>query len=124
VPGHALRGMLSAGLVLIVIETLATSKTGQVGSFFTDANKILQRAFSPNVPLIPDRRTGAPATSGGGGYFTGLTPAENQAITDAQKLVPGTPAAIDKAFSDPNSLLSQLAQLNLVGVDHLGAYSH
>jgi hypothetical protein len=121
-PGHALRGLATAGLVIIVIEKLATSGTGRVGAFFTDASGIVQRAFSPKVPLIPDRRAGAAKPADTGGYFTGLTKDQNQAINDAQHIVPGTPQAIAKAAHDPNSLLNHLTSLNLTGLDHLAAY--
>lgn len=55
--GHALRGVLSAWLGLIVLQAVGTSGTGQVGNFFGTVNTLVTRALSPNVPAIPDRRT-------------------------------------------------------------------
>jgi hypothetical protein len=63
--GHALRGAVTAWLTLIVLEAVARDGTGKVASLFADANRLIQRAFDPAVPAIPDRRNGTAA-----GYST------------------------------------------------------
>lgn len=108
--GHALRGMASAGLVLIVVETLARSNAGNgggtVGGFFTEVNNLVQRAFSPDVPLIPDRRTGG--SSGPAPTYFGVTPQAAKAGAQVATNLPAT-----TVLTDPNGLfgtgLSQYA---------------
>jgi hypothetical protein len=63
--GHALRGAVSAWLALIALQAIATNGSGRVASFFTDLDGLVQRAFDPGVPAIPDRRAGAPSASSG-----------------------------------------------------------
>jgi hypothetical protein len=82
--GHAVRGMVTAWLGLIVLQTVGTQGgTGRVAGLFTDADRLIKRALSPDIPAIPDRRTGggtrvpvpdtptpAPVNdNGGGGSF-------------------------------------------------------
>lgn len=93
--GHALRGVAAAGLVLVVVETIARDGSGRVGSFFTDVNGLVQRAFSPDVPLIPDRRTGSPGSS----PQSYITPAQAAA---GAKVAANLPAV--GAITDPNGL--------------------
>jgi hypothetical protein len=58
--GHALRGMVTAWLGLIVLQTVSTQGgSGRVAGAFADANALLKRALDPSVPAIPDRRDGA-----------------------------------------------------------------
>lgn len=63
--GHALRGVASAWLGLIVLQTVTTSGSGRVAALFTDLSGLISRAMDPAVPAIPDRRSGAPSASGG-----------------------------------------------------------
>lgn len=70
--GHALRGMASAALVLVVVETFARADSGQVSGLMGTVVGLVNRALSSDVPLIPDRRTGS-SGSGAPTYF-GVTP--------------------------------------------------
>lgn len=63
--GHALRGMVTAWLGLIVLQTVGSAGSGRVAGAFADVNRLLKRALDPSVPAIPDRRAG-----GAGGYWT------------------------------------------------------
>lgn len=54
--GHAVRGMVSAWLGLIVLQTVATKGSGKVAGLMADANRLVKRALDPSVPAIPDRR--------------------------------------------------------------------
>ena len=56
--GHAVRGAATAALTLIVIEAVGSDRTGAVGTFFADVSKLLAKAISPDVPLIPNRAAG------------------------------------------------------------------
>jgi hypothetical protein len=74
---HTFRGALTAWMTLIVLQTVSSSgSSGRVASVFTDVDRLGQRALSPDVPAIPDRR--ATATS---------TPA----VATAPLIVPTTP---------------------------------
>lgn len=54
---HAVRGVLSAWLGLIVLRAFGNAgATGQLGTLVTDVNALVTRALSPGVPAIPDRR--------------------------------------------------------------------
>jgi hypothetical protein len=58
--GHALRGMVTAWLGLVVLQTVSTKGgSGRVAGLFGDVDRLIQRAFDPKVPAIPDRRGGA-----------------------------------------------------------------
>jgi hypothetical protein len=62
--GHALRGMVTAWLGLVVLQTVSTKGgSGRLASMFGDVDHLIQRAFSPTVAAIPDRRNGAPKLS-------------------------------------------------------------
>jgi hypothetical protein len=68
--GHAMRGMVTAWLGLVVLQTVSTQGgSGRLASLFGDVDRLLQRAFDPNIPAIPDRRTAAGSSPAGG---TGL----------------------------------------------------
>jgi len=90
--GHALRGAAVAGLVLITVETLARSTNGNVGGFFSTANNLVQRAFSPTVPLIPDRRAGSSGPQASQlGY---ITPAQSALAANAAANEPAVSAVL------------------------------
>src|SRR5206468_5947739 len=86
--GHTLRGAVSAWLALIVLQTVVTRGSGRVADALAGLNGLAQRALDPNVPAIPDRRTGAAPAGAAGGFFRGLTPEPNQAINDAKNVNP------------------------------------
>jgi hypothetical protein len=71
--GHTLRGAVTAWLSLIALQTVVAHGSGRVASAFADLDGLLQRAFDPGVPAIPDRRTGA-APSASSGATTNPTP--------------------------------------------------
>lgn len=79
--GHTLRGAITAWLGLIALQTVV-SNSGQASGALATVNNMLQRALSPNVPAIPDRRAGAAAADGSGGYFH-MTPEQLKQIVDA-----------------------------------------
>lgn len=56
--GHAVRGMVTAWLGLIVLQTVGSTGSGRVAGAFADINRLVKRALDPSVPAIPDRRTG------------------------------------------------------------------
>lgn len=61
--GHALRGMVTAWLGLVALQAVSTKGgSGRVASLFSDVDKLVQRAFDPNVPAIPNRSAGAAST--------------------------------------------------------------
>jgi hypothetical protein len=64
VRGHAVRGMVTAWLGLIVLQTVGTTGSGQVAGAFADVNRLVKRALDPSVAAIPDRRAGAPGAGG------------------------------------------------------------
>jgi hypothetical protein len=64
--GHALRGAITAWLGLIVLQAVVSNSTGKVASAFSDLDGLLQRAFDPGVPAIPDRRATVPTSSSAG----------------------------------------------------------
>jgi hypothetical protein len=58
--GHALRGVVTAWLALIVLQAAGTQNgSGRVAGLFTDINGLVKRALDPKVAAIPDRRNGA-----------------------------------------------------------------
>jgi hypothetical protein len=55
----AVRGALTAWLGLIVLHGLTTKGGSKaVGGAFDVVGNVVERALSPDVPAIPDRRTG------------------------------------------------------------------
>ncbi len=57
-----LRGAAVAWLSLIALHAVASrGGSGRVAEFVTDADRLLQRVLSPEVPAIPDRRAGGAA---------------------------------------------------------------
>jgi hypothetical protein len=91
---HTFRGVITAWLGLIALQTVAQAGSGRVASFFGDVDRLVQRALSPNVPAIPDRRAG-----GNGSPAFGIT-AENAAKAAA---VARNEAAVG-VLTDPNGL--------------------
>jgi hypothetical protein len=68
---HALRGMVTAWLSLIVLQTVSTKAgSGRVATLFGDVNGLVLRALSPDVAAIPDR-SAAGGGSGSGGSKAG-----------------------------------------------------
>jgi hypothetical protein len=62
--GHAVRGMVTAWLGLVVLQTVSTKGgSGRVAALFGDVDRVLRRAFDPKVAAIPDRRSGATTPS-------------------------------------------------------------
>lgn len=54
--GKAVRGALSAWMTLIVLQVVGSKGSGKIASLFSDLDNLVQRALSPDVPAIPDRR--------------------------------------------------------------------
>lgn len=92
--GHTLRGAVTAWLALIALGTVAKSGSGRVASFFGDVDHLVQRALSPSVPAIPDRRA-----AGSGTPAFGITP---QAAAQAAAAARNLPAV--GAITDPGGL--------------------
>jgi len=98
---HALQGAVTAWLALIALSAIGSKGgSGRVASLFADVDGLVQRALSPNVPAIPDRRG---AAAGGSSY---LTPAQAAA---AAKAAAGAPAL---HVFDPGGLLDGMPSLN------------
>lgn len=56
---HALRGMVTAWLGLIVLQTVSTNGgSGRVAGLFYDIDRLLARALDPAVPAIPNLARG------------------------------------------------------------------
>lgn len=73
--------MFTTWLALIALQTLSTpGASGRVASLFGDIDSLVQRALDPNVPAIPDRRTGATSTP---------APTSSPAPTATVPFVPG-----------------------------------
>jgi hypothetical protein len=65
---HALRGMVTAWLSLIVLQTVSTKAgSGRVATLFGDVNGLVLRALSPDVAAIPDRSAAGGGSGSGGG---------------------------------------------------------
>src|SRR4051794_31690312 len=79
--GHTLRGAVTAWLGLIALQTVVTN-SGQASGALAAINGMIQRLLSPNVPAIPDRRSGAAAGSGG---FFNMTPEQVAAAVQSAK---------------------------------------
>ena len=72
--GHALRGMVTAWLGLVVLQTVSTKGgSGRVAGLFTDLDNLVQRALNPTIPAIPDRRAGAGSSTAGAAQATPYT---------------------------------------------------
>jgi hypothetical protein len=55
----ALRGAFAAWLGLIALHAVSTrGGSGRVTEFFGDVNGLVSRVLDPDIPAIPDRRTG------------------------------------------------------------------
>lgn len=106
--GHALRGMASAGLALIVLETFARTSNGNVGGLFASFGTIAQRLMSPSVPLIPDRRVAGAGGSGAPSYF-GATPAAAAAGAAVAGNLPAVGAITGPGSLTGNPSLGQYA---------------
>lgn len=51
-------------LALIALQAIGTrGGSGRIASAFADLDQLLTRALDPNVPAIPDRRSGAATTT-------------------------------------------------------------
>jgi hypothetical protein len=97
---HALRGALTAWMCLIVLQAAGSAGgSGKLATLFTDVNRLVQRALSPDVPAIPDRRNTrgtAIVTADGtptGGYLSpggGYLPPSDNTIPQPQP-APGDP---------------------------------
>jgi hypothetical protein len=62
---HAVRGMVTAWLGLIVLQTVSTQGgSGRVSGLFYDIDRLLQRALDPSVPAIPNLAKGGRWGSG------------------------------------------------------------
>lgn len=61
----ALSGFVGGVLGLSLLEAVVSSSqaTGRVGGLFDSASNVLAHLASPDVPAIPDLRTGAAATT-------------------------------------------------------------
>lgn len=93
--GHTVRGAVTAWLALIALQAVASSGSGRVASFFSDVDKLVQRALSPTVAAIPDRRTSGSSTPAFG--ITAQAAAEAAAAAKAE---PGV-----AAVTGPNGAL-------------------
>ena len=61
---HTFRGAVTAWMALIVLQAVGTKGgSGRIAGAFADANQLVQRALSPTVPAIPDRRNVQPAAT-------------------------------------------------------------
>jgi hypothetical protein len=99
--GHTLRGAVTAWLGLIALQAVV-SNSGQASGALSAINGVIQRVLSPNVPAIPDRRTGGGNAASSGGYFN-MTPAQvAQAVQGAK-----TGQAVQAA--GPNSVWNKLS---------------
>jgi hypothetical protein len=103
--GHTLRGAVTAWLGLIALSAVVRN-SGQATGALATINNVLQRALSPDVPAIPDRRTGAGSSSKAGGYFN-MTPEQLGKAVAAAK----TGQAVQSA--GPNSVWNKLSTSNL-----------
>ncbi len=68
--GSGMRGALTAWLALIALEAVSRNGSGRVADLLGDVNRLVNRALSPKVPAIPDRRTGGST----GGSTAGTAP--------------------------------------------------
>lgn len=93
---HTFRGVVTAWLSLIALQAVAKAGSGRVASFFGDVDHLVQRALSPSVPAIPDRRAGAATAAT---YF-GVTPQAAKAGASVAQNMPGVNAGIG-AFANP-----------------------
>jgi hypothetical protein len=100
--GHTLRGAVVAWLGLIALQTVV-SNSGQASGALATINNLIQRALSPNVPAIPDRRSGSAA--GSGGYFN-MTPEQLKQVVDAAN------AGIAVQAAGPGAAWNQLPGAN------------
>jgi hypothetical protein len=62
---HGLRGAVTAWLSLIALQAVVANGSGQVAGALSAVAGLVNRALSPNVAAIPDRRTGALANTPG-----------------------------------------------------------
>ena len=98
---HALRGAVTAWLALIALQAVSSrGGSGRVASFFGDVDGLVQRALSPDVPAIPDRRGGRNDTS------SYITPAQAAAAVKA-----ANGGAAVGAVTAPGGLLDGLPSL-------------
>jgi hypothetical protein len=110
--GHTLRGAITAWLALIALQTIVTSGSGRVSSALTGLNTLVQRALSPDVPAIPDRRSGAAAANTG--YF-------NMSPEQVAAAVQGANAGIAVQAAGPDALWNQLSQVPTGAYESLGS---
>lgn len=111
---HTLRGVMSAWLGLIALQTIASSGgSGRITSFFTDVDRLVKRALDPTVPAIPDRR--AKPVAGGYGPIFNMTPEQ---LADVAKAVGNAPAGA-AAASGQNPLLDTLSGTDYSGLGYL-----
>ena len=78
--GHALRGVVSAWLGLIVLQAVGNSERagkGRVTALFVNVDNLVKRALDPKVPAIPDRRDTAAAPAVGARLPDGSWPSYN-----------------------------------------------
>lgn len=92
---HTVRGVVTAWLGLVALQAVSKAGSGRVPSFFADVDQLVQRALSPNVPAIPDRRSAAGTYDSDGnfhpsipGYLGGGTTTAPGSGTSGQKSNP------------------------------------
>jgi hypothetical protein len=110
--GHTLRGAVTAWLALIALQTVVTNTTQATGALGA-INNLIQRALSPDVPAIPDRRSGAAAAESGG-YFH-MTPEQLAQTVQAAN------AGLAVKAAGPDAAWNQLAQVPDNAYANLGA---
>lgn len=103
--GHGIRGAVTAWLGLIALQTIATSGSGRVAGAFSALDDLVQRALSPNVAAIRDRRTGAPSSSASASGY--ITPAQARAAARASAA-----SGAVTAVTSPGGALSSLPSLS------------
>lgn len=101
--GHAVRGMVTAWLGLIVLSTVSTQRgSGRVAGFFTDVNGLVKRALDPGVPAIPDRRDGSnsytPVVVPGSPFAPGLSGSSIPGAHPGAHINPSTGAVIGPGY--------------------------
>lgn len=110
--GHVLRGAVTAWLALIALQTVVTN-SGQASGALGTLNNLVQRALSPDVPAIPDRRK-PKAGASSGGYF-------NMSPEQLAQVVQGAKTGIAVQAAGPDALWNQLSQVPAGAYSNLGA---
>jgi hypothetical protein len=113
--GHTVRGAVSAWLALIVLQTVMTKGSDQVAGALAGINGLVQRALSPNVPAIPDRRAGAGAAASRVPYGPNMTKEQLDALVRAAGVAP----AVGQAFG-PGSSWAQMPDFGALAETGVG----